>query len=487
MLHRSGLSQHTAPRYAPSNDYHRVPLRRRPPVRGSLQSFTDTARMQFDFMRLKYATPGSLSASPSSPARRSVPPINLTDVRDTSYYGTIGLGTPPQLFEVQLDTGSSFLWVGASACTACADHTFFSESRSSSFQPNGTLWYETLTYGSGSVTGQRVRDTFSWDSLVIRRQVFMDVKQEGSVIVQEMGGKYDGVLGMTLEGGLDRKLDHVTVMYTLATQGAIEEPVFAFWLNTSADATTLKNDGGELTLGFLDPDHYVPPLFNLTVATIPTCPFGPRYFWALTADAIMVGNATLNTTALSSNATTTASTPATNFTAPTSNATYAILDTGTAYIAVDPATYTFLITSLRAAGLKTLRAALNPITSQPAGYDTLSCAEVRRVSPPDISLVLAGAPFALSASDYVLAGGVMGDDECVLGFMSGDVGVLGTASAWVLGDVFLRRWYSVYDLRGYIGLAAVGNGTAAAAAEGVRATSATTTTAAVGVAILIMK
>lgn len=70
-----------------------------------------------------------------------------------SYYGNITIGTPPQQFSVQVDTGSSDLWVPSVVCssTACKGHASFNASLSSTYSEYGYPFQ--ISYGDGQVTG----------------------------------------------------------------------------------------------------------------------------------------------------------------------------------------------------------------------------------------------------------------------------------------------------------------------------------------------
>merc|ERR1711937_396829 len=177
---------------------------------------------------------------------------------------------------------------------------------------------------------------------------------------------------------------------------ATSEPVFAFYL---ADA----EGESEAVFGGVDKDHYK--------GEIEYIPLRRKAYWEVDLESIALGDevAELEDTGV-------------------------ILDTGTS-LNVLPSSLAEL---------------LNKEIGAKKGYNgqyTVDCA--KRDSLPDITFNLAGSNYSLPASDYILE--VSG--SCISTFQGMDIPAP-AGPLVILGDAFLRRWYSVYDLgKNAVGLA----------------------------------
>lgn len=312
--------------------------------------------------------------------------VPVSNFLNAQYFSEITIGTPPQTFKVVLDTGSSNLWVPSSECgsIACYLHTKYDSSSSSTYKKNGTSFE--IRYGSGSLSGFTSRDVMSIGDLKIEDQVFAEATEEPGLAFAF--GRFDGIMGLGYDTISVNGI--VPPFYNMINQGLLDDPVFAFYLGG-----TNEDDQSEATFGGINENHYEGKLTKI--------PLRRKAYWEVDLDSISFGDETADL-----------------------ENTGVILDTGTSLIAL-PSDIAELLNSEIGA-----KKGFN-------GQYSVDCS--KRDSLPDVSFSLSGHKFAITPFDYILE--VQG--SCISTFMGMDfpapVGPLA-----ILGDAFLRKWYSVYDL-----------------------------------------
>jgi len=316
--------------------------------------------------------------------------VPITDFQDAQYYGPISIGTPAQTFNVVFDTGSSNLWVPSKKCSllniACKLHSKYDSSKSSSYVANGTAF--AIRYGSGSLSGITSQDSVTLGSVTVPNVLFAEAKKEPGIAF--VAAHFDGIMGF---GFPEISVNGMTPFFQAAlASGAIKERKFAFALAKDASASS----GGELALGGVDSTKYTGD-FTYTPITI-------KGYWQFAVSAVSVGGASF------------------------AGETKAIADTGTSLLAIPKASLTTLLTKFPSGVVKPLA----------AGEYTVDCSKVS--SLPTLSFTIGGKAFELEGSEYVL--NVSG--ECLLGVTGIDVPAP-RGPLWILGDVFLRKYYTVFD------------------------------------------
>nr|BAE31329.1 unnamed protein product [Mus musculus] len=374
----------------------RIPLRKFTPIR---RTMTEVGGSVEDLILKGPITKYSMQSSP-----KTTEPVSelLKNYLDAQYYGDIGIGTPPQCFTVVFDTGSSNLWVPSIHCKildiACWVHHKYNSDKSSTYVKNGTSF--DIHYGSGSLSGYLSQDTVSVPcksdqskarGIKVEKQIFGEAtKQPGIVFV---AAKFDGILGM---GYPHISVNNVLPVFdNLMQQKLVDKNIFSFYLNRDPEG----QPGGELMLGGTDSKYYHGELSYLNVTR--------KAYWQVHMDQLEVGNElTL-----------------------CKGGCEAIVDTGTSLL-VGPVEE-----------VKELQKAIGAVPLIQGEY-MIPCEKVS--SLPTVYLKLGGKNYELHPDKYILKVSQGGKTICLSGFMGMDIPPP-SGPLWILGDVFIGSYYTVFD------------------------------------------
>jgi len=321
----------------------------------------------------------------------------LNNFGNAQYYGQISIGTPAQSFQVIFDTGSSIAWVPGKQCESagCRAHKKFDCEQSSTCQSteNGMQ----LSYGTGQMAGRLDYDKFCFgtddNQLCLEKQAFLESVQEpGPTFAM---AKFDGLVGMGYDALAAKGM--TTPFSQLMKSDKCEEKVFAFWMNKQGNDQ--EQVGGEMTLCGIDSNHYTGDLLYVPVTR--------KAYWQFTVDSIEVNAEKLSA----------------NF--------EAIADTGTSLIAGP----TEVVDRLNRA----IGAEKNPMN----GQWMVDCKNLGNM--PSVTFNIAGKPFKLTPDQYVMKVKPIPTRDitlCLSGFAGMD---MPQGPMWILGDVFISQYYTVFD------------------------------------------
>eukprot|EP01006_Ploeotia_vitrea_P000560 TRINITY_DN103267_c0_g1_i1.p1 TRINITY_DN103267_c0_g1~~TRINITY_DN103267_c0_g1_i1.p1 ORF type:complete len:381 (-),score=233.19 TRINITY_DN103267_c0_g1_i1:184-1326(-) len=317
----------------------------------------------------------------------SHPNVPVSNYMDAQYFGPVSLGTPAQTFQVIFDTGSSNLWVPSSECAKCS-HKKYDHTQSSTYVKNGTKF--AIQYASGSLSGFLSQDTCTIGGLAVKNQLFAEATNLPGLAFQV--GKFDGIMGLAWPS---IAVDGVLPVFNQAVEeGLIADNKFGIFLTATPGAA-----GSELTLGGADSSKYT--------GSLTWVPLIAENYWAVKLSGMTMNGKTVT------------------------QVTKAVIDSGTSILAGPVAEVKAIATSVGA----------QPVLLNPNEY-TIDCSKVS--SLPTLKISLNGEDFELEGSEYVDKITSSGVSICLFGMTGIDIPAP-AGPLWIMGDVFIRKYYSVFD------------------------------------------
>lgn len=321
--------------------------------------------------------------------RADLPEVPVTNYLDLQYYGPITVGTPPQSFTVIFDTGSSNLWVPSVDCSGivCAGKNKFDKSKSSTSVDDGRTLK--IQYGSGNVSGPVEIDTINFGGQDVTGVYFGDMTH---LSFNFIGTEADGILGLAWPSISELGLP--TVFDLMIQQGVVDEHVFSFYLTQTPDKS-----GSQLILGGTDPKYYSGDIKYYDLRA--------ENYWLINMQDIQINGSSVA--------------------AGHTGKMKAVIDTGTSVIVGSTDIIDEIMSTL---GFKNRQ-------------QDVDCSKVS--SLPDISFFFDSDEYPLSSEMYIIPVTQNGVTQCLIGFQGGYLGPIITPGL-IVGDSFLKAYYSVYDV-----------------------------------------
>jgi hypothetical protein len=305
------------------------------------------------------------------------------------YFGEVAVGSEPQYFKVVFDTGSGILWVPSHLCNgeACRDHERLDEDKDKTLQVD--QGYVNIKYGTGNMRGRRATDNVKVANVGVDRQDFLLSTDEDGLVFRN--GRFDGVMGLGKKdlANILRGTDEGrgTPFYINAiTNNQLAAPKFSIFVS--------KHMGkpGAVVLGGVNPKLFNGPIFYHKGHS--------TAYWMVSMGTMKVGNEVIPT-----------------------NGARGIVDSGTSLLVGPPEIISRVLPHVRA----------NADCSNLHELKTLEI-NMRTVDGKDVT-------YKLTPEEYVMKR--MG--KCKTGIAIMKIQLQMAHPIVILGDTFLRKYYSVFD------------------------------------------
>ncbi|KAJ1559962.1 hypothetical protein HK405_008753 [Cladochytrium tenue] len=364
-------------------------------------------------IRSAAATTSSASNSSTSSSGSDVASA-VTPNTITEYRAQLSIGTPAQTFNMLFDTGSFDLWVVSSKCTSTicksASNMYNTANSSTYVNPGQTAHGDSYADGS-SVKGNVAIDTVSVGAYSITSFQFTEAT---SFTSSSTSTDFDGIVGMSLNVSSSYLGYSVNepLVDTMVGRGVLPAAKFGYYVNTAGTA-------GELTFGGYDSNYFANSSAYVNWFSVSTDSSITNVGeWALPINSITVGTTTTTISATSS---------------------------GPAVVIMDTGTSLGLIPMAALDSFASISGATKYAFST-GTYDYLyevSCSLMSSLTSPVFTLNMGnGGTLLLNPSDYIVK---IDTNFCIIGFYPSESSAGIGTNVVLMGNTFLKRYYSIFD------------------------------------------
>jgi len=308
--------------------------------------------------------------------------IIIKDFMNSQYVGIVSIGNPPQAVPVIFDTGSANVWITSSLCRNILCL------KQASYNPTISRDFHDLRVevdvriGLGEIKGDLIQDTIALGNIVIAGQRFGEVLYERGNVFDR--GSFSGVIGLAYPKMTEYGI--IPIFDNIIKQRILRYNLVAFYYSNSPRAQ------GLVTFGYIDRTKFVGKIIYFKVIDF--------FYWTIKLDDIRIGKQSLGLCR---------------------NGCKAIVNTGTS-----------LITGPSQEVRKLLK--FMPVENDCMGY----------LFADPLVFVFEGHEYKLNVDEYILKTQHNGEENCRAMILPFDI-PSPHGPAWILGDVFIRKFYTVFN------------------------------------------
>jgi len=239
-----------------------------------------------------------------------------------------------------------------------------------------------IRYGSGPVSGYMSEDDVKVGNTVAKGQTFAEITDVSGLGLGYTIGKFDGIMGLAFPS---ISVNGVTPVFVSMVEQGLLDPVFAFYL------TSDPKQVGEMDLGGIDEKHYT--------GTLQYVPVSSETYWEVALDDMKIEGQSVT------------------------KVKKAIIDTGTSLLAGP------------VAEVKAIAKLVGATPLIPGKEWLIDCNGGK-----SIDIVLGGNTYTLAPGDIIVP-----DQTLCLFAMTGIDIPAPAGPLWILGDPWIRKFYTVFD------------------------------------------